>query len=70
MFETLFSDVLNSEHELFRAARLIDWDNLHDALSMYYSPVGRHEKPIRLSAFNNYENVETAMIRIAKMLQG
>jgi len=48
MFETLFSDVLNSDHELLRAARLIDWDSLHDALSSYYSPVGRHGKSIRL----------------------
>ena len=38
MFETLFSDVLDPEHELLRAARLIDWDGLHNALSIYYSP--------------------------------
>jgi transposase, IS5 family len=48
MFETLFSDVLNPEHELLRAARLIDWDGLHDALSTYYSPLGRQGKSIRL----------------------
>jgi len=48
MFETLFSDVLNPEHELLRAARLIDWDGLHDALSIYYSPAGRRGKPVRL----------------------
>ena len=48
MFETLFSDVLNPEHELLRAARLIDWDGLHDALCAYYSPLGRQGKPIRL----------------------
>jgi transposase, IS5 family len=48
MFETLFSDVLNPEHELLRAARLIDWESLHDALSTYYSPLGRQGKPIRL----------------------
>lgn len=48
MFETLFSDVLNPEHELLRAARLIDWDNLHDALCAYYSPLGRQGKSIRL----------------------
>jgi IS5 family transposase len=48
MFETLFSDVLNPEHELLRAARLIDWDGLHDALCDYYSPLGRQGKPIRL----------------------
>jgi IS5 family transposase len=48
MFETLFSDVLNPEHELLRAAHLIDWDGLHDALSTYYSPLGRQGKPIRL----------------------
>jgi IS5 family transposase len=48
MFETLFSDILNPEHELLHAARLIDWDNLHDALCIYYSPLGRQGKPIRL----------------------
>lgn len=48
MFETLFSDVLNPDHELLRASRLIDWDSLHDALSVYYSPLGRHGKSIRL----------------------
>jgi IS5 family transposase len=48
MFETLFSDLLNQEHELLRAALLIDWDGLHDALSSYYSPLGRQGKSIRL----------------------
>ena len=48
MFETLFSDVLNSDHELLRAAKLIDWDGLHDALCAYYSPLGRQGKSIRL----------------------
>ena len=48
MFETLFSDVLNPEHELLCAARLIDWDGLHDALCAYYSPLGRQGKSIRL----------------------
>ena len=48
MFEILFSDVLNPEHELLRAARLIDWDGLHDALCAYYSPIGRQGKSIRL----------------------
>ena len=48
MFETLFSDVLNPEHELLRAARLIDWDGLHDALCSYYSNLGRQGKSIRL----------------------
>jgi IS5 family transposase len=48
MFETQFSDVLNPKHELLCAARLIDWDSIHDALSAYYSPLGRQGKPIRL----------------------
>jgi len=48
MFETQFSDVLNPEHELLRAARLIDWDNIHDTLSAYYSLRGRQGKSIRL----------------------
>jgi IS5 family transposase len=48
MFEALFSDILNPEHELLCAARLIDWDSLHDALCVYYSPIGRQGKSIRL----------------------
>jgi IS5 family transposase len=48
MFETLFTDVLNPEHELLCAARLIDWDGLHETLSVYYSPIGRHCKSIGL----------------------
>ena len=48
MFETLFSDVLHPEHELLRAAHLIDWDGLHDVLISYYSPLGRQGKSIRL----------------------
>jgi IS5 family transposase len=48
MFETLFSDILDPDHELIRAAVLIDWDRLHETLSAYYSPLGRHGKPIRL----------------------
>ncbi len=48
MFEMIFADYLNPEHELLRAAGLIDWDGLHEALSSYYSPLGRTGKPIRL----------------------
>ena len=48
MYETLFSDVLNPEHELLRAAGIIDWDGLHEVLSGYYSSLGRHGKSIRL----------------------
>lgn len=48
MFETRFLDVLNRDHELLRAARLINWDRLHEVLSSYYSPLGRSGKPIRL----------------------
>lgn len=48
MFEIPLSEYLRAEHELMRAARLIDWEGLHDALSMYYSPLGRTGKPIRL----------------------
>jgi hypothetical protein len=36
MFGTLFTDVLNTEHEPLRGARLIDRDGLHEALSVYY----------------------------------
>jgi IS5 family transposase len=31
-----------------RAAKLINWDQLHEALRIYYSTRGRHGKPIRL----------------------
>ena len=48
MFETLFPEVLNPDHELLRSARLIDWDSLYEALSVYYSSIGRHGKSIRL----------------------
>ena len=48
MFETQFSDLLNPEHELLRAAQLIYWDGLHDALNIYYSSLGRQGKSIRL----------------------
>jgi len=30
------------------AAKSIDWDKLHEALSSYYSPAGRSGKPLRL----------------------
>jgi len=48
MYETLFADVLNPDHELLRAAGIIDWDGLHEVLSGYYSPLGRQGKSIRL----------------------
>ncbi len=48
MFETFFSDLLNPEHELLRAASLIDWDGLQETLDVYYSPLGRQGKAIRL----------------------
>lgn len=48
MFEMIFSDSLNPDHELLRAANLIDWDGLHEALGSYYSRRGRAGKPIRL----------------------
>ena len=48
MFELNFADLLDPNHELMRAAELIDWDQLHEALRFYYSTRGRHGKPIRL----------------------
>jgi IS5 family transposase len=48
MFEMRFADHLNPDHELLRAARLIDWDSLHESLLKYYSLLGRSGKPIRL----------------------
>ena len=48
MFELNFADLLDADHELLRAASLIDWDQLHERLRSYYSILGRHGKPIRL----------------------
>ena len=48
MFETFFSDLLNPEHELLHAASLIDWEGLQETLDIYYSPLGRQGKSIRL----------------------
>jgi IS5 family transposase len=48
MFELNFADLLDSSHQLMRAKKLIDWDQLHEALRSYYSTRGRHGKPIRL----------------------
>ncbi len=48
MFETFFSDLLNPDHELLHAASLIDWDGLQETLDVYYSPLGRQGKSIRL----------------------
>ena len=48
MFELNFADLLDPNHELVRAAKLINWDQLHEALRTYYSTRGRHGKPIRL----------------------
>jgi len=48
MYVTLFSDILNPDHDLLQASRLIDWDGLEKALSPFYSPLGRSGKPIRL----------------------
>jgi IS5 family transposase len=48
MLERMFSDYLNPNHELLCAAKLIDWDDLHEVLSSHYSPLGRSGKPIRL----------------------
>jgi IS5 family transposase len=48
MYVTLFSEILNPDHELIQAARLIDWNGLEQALRPFYSPLGRNGKPIRL----------------------
>jgi IS5 family transposase len=48
MFELNFADLLDPDHELMRAAGLIDWDELHEAMRYYYSTRGRQGKPIRL----------------------
>jgi transposase, IS5 family len=48
MYVTLFSEILNPDHALLQASRLIDWEGLEQALAPFYSPLGRAGKPIRL----------------------
>jgi len=48
MYVTLFLDILNPEHELLQATRLINWNGLEKVLRPFYSPLGRQSKPIRL----------------------
>jgi IS5 family transposase len=48
MYVTLFSEILNPDHELLQADRLIDWTGLEQVLRPFYSPLGRKGKPIRL----------------------
>ena len=48
MYELNFVDYLDPQHELLRAADLIDWDQLHHQMSDHYSTLGRRGKPIRL----------------------
>ncbi len=48
LFEVTLGDRLDPEHELVRAAKLIDWNGLHEVLSRHYGCRGRSGKPIRL----------------------
>lgn len=48
MYELNFVDYLDPQHELLRAADLIEWDQLHHQMSDHYSTLGRRGKPIRL----------------------
>ena len=48
MYELNFVDYLDPQHELLRAADLIEWDQLHHQMSGHYSTLGRRGKPIRL----------------------
>jgi IS5 family transposase len=48
MYELNFVDYLDPQHELLRAADLIEWDQLHHQMSTHYSTLGRRGKPIRL----------------------
>ena len=41
MYVELYSEILNPDHELLQAARVIDWDGLEKALRSFYSPLGR-----------------------------
>ena len=34
MFETLFTDLLNPDHELLHTARITDWDSFHKGLQI------------------------------------
>ena len=40
--------ILDPEHKLFKLAEVIGWEAAHDAISPYYSNLGRQALPIRL----------------------
>jgi len=48
IFEAVFQYPLHPRHELILLGNRIDWDNIQDRLSTYYSSMGRQAKDIRL----------------------
>lgn len=44
----LHQGALDPSHKLFRLAEVIDWENIYDKLSPYYSTLGRRALPLRL----------------------
>jgi hypothetical protein len=69
MFEIPLSEYLRAEHELMRAARLIDWEGLHDALSMYYSPLGRTDNIWGLALQHSiYSNAFQIMLKYKTLI--
>jgi len=58
VYELNFVDYLDSQHELLRAANLIEWDHLHHQMSNY-STLGRRGLPIRLVVGPQILNIVT-----------
>jgi len=48
MFHPLLEDFIDMNHELVLLSKAIDWKNLEEKLSVYYSHTGKPSMPIRL----------------------
>ena len=48
MFNPLLEDFIDMNHELVLLSKAIDWKNLEEKLSVYYSHTGKPSMPIRL----------------------
>ena len=48
LFNPLLEDFIDMNHELVLLSKAIDWKNLEEKLSVYYSHTGKPSMPIRL----------------------
>jgi len=48
LFNPLLEDFIDMNHELVLLSKAIDWKNLEEKLSVYYSHTGQPSMPIRL----------------------